>query len=164
MCHRFEERILAMPDPRRAVSQPAIQREVIAVLRPEQREVLSQEMEELFNLYGIANGSDLRNSRWDTTYLAADGQQRRSIVVINGATGKYGLVEGDRLVQFGHVQNIEIYRDGDVLRIAGEWFVQGQKRYFEWIYSPNAGDEFKGEWGYRRGDPPSGWWNGRLIP
>ncbi len=74
MRSRFKERILAMPDPRRSDSQPPKQREVIVALRPAQRRILAREMKELFNLYGIDIGSDLRNKRWDTTYREAESE------------------------------------------------------------------------------------------
>jgi len=160
---KYEERIRSMPDPRRANLQPAKQQKIVEQMTDEQRRVLARKMDELFSLYGISMDGDLRQSRWDTTYVAPGGQRIRAVVTIDGQSGKYQIVSGNRVIDTGQLYDIDIKEEGEGFSITGKWHLGETKGYFRWRGKPKAATSFVGEWGYNPDRGREGPWNGERI-
>jgi hypothetical protein len=160
---KYEDRIRSMPDPRRVNLQPAKQQKIVDEMTDEQRRVLARKMDELFSLYGISIDDDLRQSRWDTTYVAPGGQRIRAVVTIDGQSGKYQIVSGNRVIDTGQLYDIDIKREGEAISVRGKWHLGETTGYFRWRSNPKAATSFEGEWGYRPDRGPEGPWNGERI-
>jgi len=160
---KYEDRIRSMPDPRRSNLQPAKQQEIVAKMTEEQRQVLAGKMDELFSLYGISIDSDLRPSRWDTTYITAAGQRVRAVVTIAGNSGKYEIVSGNRVIDTGQLYEITVEPDGEAFSLKGKWRLGETRGYFRWRSKPKTATSFVGEWGYQPDRGPVGAWNGERI-
>jgi hypothetical protein len=160
---KYEDRIRSMPDPRRVNLQPAKQQKIVDEMTDEQRRVLVRKMDELFSLYGISVDGDLRQSRWDTTYVAPGGQRIRAVVTIDGQSGKYQIVRGNRVIDTGELYDIDIKHDGEAFSVRGKWHLGETRGYFRWRSKPKAATSFEGEWGYHPDRGPEGPWNGKRI-
>jgi hypothetical protein len=160
---KYEDRMRSMPDPRRSSLQPAKQQQIVAEMTEEQRQVLARKMDELFSLYGISRDSDLRQSRWDTTYMAPTGQRVRAVVTIAGDTGKYEIVSGNRVIDTGQLYDVTIEPDGDAFSLKGKWRLGETRGYFRWRSKSQSATSFAGEWGYQPERGPVGAWNGERI-
>jgi hypothetical protein len=160
---KYEERIWSMPDPRRANLQPAKQQKIVEQMTDEQRRVLARKMDELFSLYGISMDGDLRQSRWDTTYVGPGGQRIRAVVTIDGQSGKYQIVRGNQVIDTGQLYDIDIKHDGEAFSVSGKWHLGEARGYFRWRSKPKAAASFEGEWGYHPDRGPEGSWNGKRI-
>jgi len=160
---RFQDRILAMPDPRRVRFQPQKQKDIVAEMRLEHREILSRELGELFELYGIRATFDLHHSEWNTTYIT-NGTRMDTIARIDGDAGTNDLVENGRRVPFGILSNITVTRVGAKIVVSGSWSLrEGTERgYFRWEIDPKAPNTFTGVWGIDPNLAPLGSWNGKL--
>jgi hypothetical protein len=161
---KYQDRILSMPDPRRTNQQSPKQKEIVSRMTDEQRQVLSQKMDELFHLCGIPLHSYLQRSRWMTTYVSPGGDPVRAMVLLNGRSGTYQILGAARtLLDRGELSDIEIQPEGDRFLVTGKWKLGERKGYFRWATGPGVPASFEGEWGYKADRGPQGPWSGELI-
>jgi len=116
----------------------------------------------------VASGQDirteLRSSRWDTTYTTPDGSRQRAIVTINGNSGRYDAIDASgRVVATGQLSKLQVDANPQTQKffMIGQWrFQNGQSGRFTFTGDANR---FSGGYGYGEKPDGGGSWTGRRI-
>ncbi|MEQ8785860.1 MAG: hypothetical protein RIC55_06160 [Pirellulaceae bacterium] len=108
---------------------------------------------------------EVKNSEWDTTYVAANGQRIRAKLVLDGSSGYYVTSFGR-----GRLRNIRYNFDtGGGGRdwagsIRGDWSMGGQGGSFSLLARSDLRPvQFEGDWDFGDGSGSGGTWNGRFV-
>ncbi len=118
----------------------------------------------MFN--GLLMGDDVKRSRWDTTYVAANGQRINSTLIFNGRTGTYTTPAGQ-----GQLSQIEYEIDtgsGNLfvfgapfnVYISGVWQLGNSSgRFFFNGRISSTRQQLSGRWGFGESSSDGGTWD-----